>query len=139
MDAQRYLKQWDKLDKMIRNKDMEAEQWRIIARGLPWQAEGDRVKASGSKQKMADAVHRYTDIEREIAELEKKMKEITDTIEQLPAERYDILHKSYIQGMSFKVIAVNKKKSYAWVTKNHKKALQEVEEILERRNDECEL
>ena len=136
MDAQEYMLQWDKFNKMIQNKKEEVRKERDKAQGTTGQSDGDRVQSSGSKQKMADAVHRYTDLEREIDGLEQKKREIINTIEQLPGDLYDVLHKYYIQSLSLKAIAVSVGKSYSWASTHHRQALKCLGEILERSRNE---
>lgn len=126
-----------KLDRLIENKLIEKEQWKAIATGTVTNPEGDRVKSTGSKQKMADAICRYVDIEQEINEYIDRLvdtkQEVIKTIEQLDVVEYDLLHKIYIQGNGFDVVADMYDKSYSWVTTIHGRALKQVQDILENR------
>lgn len=132
-----YLMQVGKLNKLIQNKLAEKDQWRAIATNTTTHSDGERVQSSGSKQKMADAVVRYVEIEREIDrcidEYIERKQEVIRTIEQLPANEYDVLHKIYIQGIFLEDVAEIYGKSYSWVTTVHGKALKRVQDILERR------
>ena len=137
MTAKEYLLQVKKLDMMISNKLQEVEHWKCIATSTTTSGDGERVQASGSQQKMADAVARYMDIERDINaaidELVDRRQEIIQTIEQLPVTEYDILHKVYIQGQDFSVVADGYDKTYSWVTTVHGRGLKHLQNILNRR------
>lgn len=136
-EAQIYLEQADKLNAMIENKMAEKEQWRGVALGITARSDGERVQSSGSQQKMANAIDRVVDLEAEINALIDKLidtkLEIVRTIEQLNATEYDVLHKRYIQGMTFDEIGVAKRKSKSWATTVHGRALQNLNVILVER------
>ena len=132
--AQEYLEQVDKLNAMIENKMAEVKQWRDIALGITSNSEGERVQSSGSKQKMSDAIDRVIDLQAEINALIDRLidlkQEIIKTIELLNATEYDVLHKRYIQGMTFDEIGAAKHKSKSWATTVHGRALQNLNVIL---------
>lgn len=136
MRAKEYLRQLEKLDKMIQNKMVEQEQWKNIATGVTAQM-GERVQSSGSQQKMSDAVNRYIDLEAEINDcidnLIDTKKDIISVIEQLPAVEYDVLHKVYVQYLTLDDVADIYGKTYSWATTAHGRALKHVQEILDKR------
>lgn len=137
MDAKQFLKQLKKLDKLIENKLIEKQQWMAIATGTTSQIGGERVQSSGSQQKMADAVIKYIGIEHEIDEfidlLVDKKQAVIEVIEQLEATEYDLLHKKYVQYLSFDEIADVYDKTYSWVTTIHGRALKSVQKILDEK------
>ena len=137
MRAKDYLLQISKIDRMITNKIAEVEHWKSVAAGTGTYSDSDRVQSSGSKQKMADAVVRYVAIEEEINQaidlLVDKKQEVIRTIEQLNENEYDILHKIYVQGVTFQEIAADMEKSYSWVTSVHGRALSNLQRILNER------
>lgn len=133
MDAKRYLEQYTKIDAVILNKTVEAEQWEALAQTITAQMGGERVQSSGSQQKMADAIDKCIDIKAEIEKLVNKKKEIVNTIEELPMAEYDILHKVYIQGKNFKEIQVEGINTYSWVTTTHGRALHNLQKMLDER------
>lgn len=137
--AQEYLEQIPKLNAMIENKMAEQEQWRGVALGITARSEGERVQSSGSQQKMADALDRVVDLQAEINGLIDRLvdqkNEIISTIEQLNATEYDVLHKRYIQGMTFDEVGAAKGKSKSWATTVHGRALQNLNKILEEREN----
>lgn len=139
MKAIDYLKQIEKLDTLIQNKLAEKARWKDVALGITTTTDGERVQSSGSQQKMADAINRCIDIEREIDlfvdTLVDLKKEIIRTIEQLNPTEYDVLHKRYIQNMTFDEIAEAKRKSKSWATTVHGRALQSVQRILDDREN----
>lgn len=137
MKAKDYLKQLEKMDTIIQNKMIEKTQWKEVALGVTAHSDGERVQSSGSKQKMSDAVIKYVDTEKEIDRLIDRFvdskKEIIATIEQLNATEYDVLHKRYIQGMTFDEIGAARDRSRSWATTVHGRALQSVQRILDAR------
>lgn len=133
MKAKAYLEQYMKIDPIIVNKFYEAEQWDALASSITAQMSEERVQSSGNQQKMEDAIIKSVDIKEQIKKLIDTKKEIVKTIESLPAAEYDILHKVYIQGKSFKAIEWESGNSYSWVTTVHGRALQAVQRILDER------
>lgn len=135
--AQEYLEQVDKLNAMIENKAAEVKQWRDVALGITTNTEGERVQSSGSQQKMSDAIDRVVDLQAEINSMIDRLiglkQEIIKTIELLNATEYDVLHKRYIQGMTFDEIGAVKNKSKSWATTVHGRALQNLNVILDER------
>lgn len=138
MRAKDYLKQLEKLDMIINNKLAEKAQWKAIALGVTASSEGERVQSSGRPSKMADAIDKCVDMEAEIDSLVDKLvavkHDITSMIEQLNATEYDVLHKRYVQYLSYAEIAEVKRKTFSWVTTVHGRALKNVQRILDERN-----
>lgn len=138
MKAQEYLEQVDKLEAIIQNKMIEKAQWRDIALNITGRYEGERVQSSGNKQKMSDAADRMIEIDREInrvidEQINARL-EIIKTIEQLKTVEYDLLHKIYIDHMTFKEVAAAKDKSVSWATTVHGRALQSLQRLLNERH-----
>lgn len=137
MKAKDYLKQLQKLDKLIENKLAEKDQWRAIATSTTQQMSADRVQSSGNPQKMADAVCKIIEIESEIDACVDRLvdikKEVINTLERLNPTEYDLLHKVYVQYMTFDEVAGKKGKSYSWVTTVHGRALKNVQNMLDER------
>ena len=137
MNAKLYLKQLKKLDLMINNKIIEKQQWKAIATGTTPKYGGERVQTSSSQQKMADAVCKYIEIEAEIDRCIDKLvdtrKEIISVIEQLDMTEYDVLHKIYVQYMSFYDVADIYDRTYSNITTIHGRALKKVQDILDEK------
>ena len=116
---------------------MEVAHWKAVATGTTVCSEGDRVQSSGSKQKMADAICRYMQMEDEInAAIDRLVdtkQEIIETIESLPIDEYDLLHKIYVQKKELFEAATEMDRSYRWATSIHGRALAKVQKILDER------
>lgn len=140
--AKDYLKQLQKLDRLIENKLAEKDQWKAMATYTTQQMTIDRVQVSGNPQKMADAVYKIIEIEAEIDACIDKLvdtkREVIGTLERLNPTEYDLLHKVYVQYMTFDDVALKKGKSYSWVTTVHGRALKNVQDILDERKKECD-
>jgi DNA-directed RNA polymerase specialized sigma24 family protein len=137
LSAFEFLNELKKIDAMIKNKEIEIEQWKSIATSSTVHSDGERVQSSGSKQKMADAVIEFVDIAAEV-EVEKnrliqKKRDIIRVIEQLPATQYDLLHKIYVQCFTLAEAADMEMKSYSWAKNVHRKGLANVQKILDER------
>lgn len=132
MEAKRYLEEYKKIDTMILNKTIEAEQWEALAQSITANMGGEKVQSSSNQQKMQDYICNKIDIEAEIDALIAKKQDITDTIALLPMADYNILHKVYIQSLSFKEIASDEK-DYSNVTTAHGRALQRLQKVLDGR------
>lgn len=141
MKAKDYLRQLQKLDKLIENKLAEKEQWKAMATSTTQQLTADRVQTSGNPQKMADAICKMIEIEGEIDacidRLVDTKQEVIATLERLNPTEYDLLHKVYVQYFTFDDVAIKMNKSYSWVTTVHGRALKNVQRMLdERKNNE---
>lgn len=136
MRATDFLKQVGKIDRMIANKLEEIERWHTLATLTTASMMGDRVQASSSQQKMADAtvecVAIEQDLQRDIKRLQKTLREVTEVIEQLDENQYDVLHKAYIQGLTLQQIADLQGKTRSGVSNIHRKAIKNVQAILDR-------
>ena len=90
---------------------------------------------------MADAVSAAVDIDKEIKEdtqeIVRLKSEVIQTIEQLDAEEYDVLHKVYVQYYTLYEAARKLGRSKSWAYKVHKKAIRNVQEILNGREKGC--
>lgn len=138
MDAKTYLSSVRKLDLQIKNKLIEKQQWKEIALGITANMDGERVQSSGTKDKMASAVEKCVDMEQEIDSLIDKLidtkKEVVQVIESLDNPYYyDLLHRIYIQFMSFEEVADHYGRDYTTITTAHGRALKSVQAILERK------
>ena len=140
-EVKEYLSRIDDIDTRIRNKHIEKAQHHAlmmdIATTITANMGGERVQSSGSKHRMADTVDDkltyIQKIDKRIAELEKEKEEIISTVELLPKDEYDIIHKCYVQHMSLKEVAAERKESYSSTTTIHGTALKQLGRILEKR------
>lgn len=142
MRAKEYLNEIAKIDKMIKNKAAEIEHWKAVAESTTVYSEGEHVQSTSTGQKLANAVVKYVTIQEELEEDVNRLiavrREVIHTIEQLDSEKYDILHKRYVQCKSFKEIAIEINNTVSWVTTKHGRALQDVQRILEKKSMNCD-
>lgn len=137
MKAEDYLKQIEKLDALIENKQAEVMRWREVANNTSVNMSGDKVGSFGNHDAMANAICTYLDLEREeIDSLLTERKEILKTIEQLPPMQYRVLFNMYAQYEQFKTlkdIAVKYDCSYSTARGTHERALKRLQRILDER------
>ena len=142
MKAKQYLMQVQKLDSIIENKIQESLKWKSVATNItPVYGGGDGGHTPGNnQQKMECAIVKYIGIEEELSEVilkcQQKKNEISRTIEALPPNEYDVLHKVYVQHNDFNSVADAKGKSYSWVISVHGIALKHLQKILDERGEQ---
>ena len=139
MNAKDFLRQIRKLDRLIENKLIEVQQWKDIANNTTANLTGERVQSTSNPHKIADAISRYIDLEREINQdidrLIETKKDVISVIEQLNALEYDIIHKIYVQYLTFDEVAFACKHSKSWATTIHGRALKHIQNILDQREE----
>jgi len=139
--AQLYLERIEGLNDDIENKLAEIRQWNDIALCITTNAEGERVQSSGNPQKMANAMDKVVDCKREANEMIDALidykQEVINTIKLLNATESNVLHKRYIQGMTYDEIGASKRKTKSWATTVHGRALQNLNKILEAREQKA--
>ena len=133
MTAEEYVKRIQRIDVIVHNKLYEHARWVGVAEGLNGASVGDRVQASRNLQKIPDAIGKYIDIEGEIRALELERQSIMQTIEKLPAIEYEVLYMFYVKDCSLKEIAYHFKRSYDWAKARKKKALQLLQDMLDKK------
>lgn len=142
MESKDFLKQVKTLDKRIKNKLIEKQQWHDLALTITANMGGEKVQSSGSQSKMADAVEVCVDMEgeilREVINLRNTKTKVIQTIERLDnATAYDVLHMRYIQHLSLQDVADHYKKDYSWATTVHGRALRYLQAILDKEKDDA--
>lgn len=132
MNAKEYLAQIDKIFIQIANVLEKINRWKDIANNTSACMSGERVQSSEHRGATENAICTYMDMEREsLAELNRRKEQIFNTLKRLPQDEYYILSKIYVQKQSLKVICIEKKKSYSWATTTHRKALNNLQKILD--------
>lgn len=133
MKAKWFLMKIEDIDAKIEGRAFEIVQLKLIASGRTAQWGSERVQSSGSQQKMADAIAKYIDYENdpEIKVLLELKQYIIDIMKKLPTKYYKLLHKIYVQGMTIRDIYLQEHMSRSWGDSNHKKALKELQIILD--------
>lgn len=155
MDAIEFLEQIKKIDKMIKNKEIERGQcltdamnttsggkgvWVKLPNGkYEWQ-NMEKVQSSGKKDPMGDAVSEAMDdmneITAEIEVLKQKKKKIIKVIELLPVDQYAVLHLVYVQGFTLKAAAIEEGRGDGWAKKKKKDGIASVQRILDEQEEE---
>ena len=131
--AKEYLEKIWHNERIIRNKQIERKYWMELASGITASMVGERVQSSKTSHPMENKVVEAALIDQEIDRLKKEIAEIIATIEQLPVEEYDFLHKVYVQHLSLKTVQAESERSYSWVTTTHSRALKNLQYILDER------
>lgn len=140
MNAKEYLLQGKHYASVIENTLREIQHYKDMAKVLSFVNDGIKVQTSGKGDRVADGVVKYVDLERELHETiidaQRKQREVVDTIRKLPPAQYDVLHRIYVQGMLLKHIETDMKRSHTWVCNTHRKALENLQIILDQRTAE---
>ena len=130
MNAERFLEDLKKVIVLIENKKAEAEQWQILAEGNGCNGEGERVQTSNNGKAMETAIVNKISAEREVEILKVQLRTMIKTIERLPADEYDLIHKVYVQDFTLKQFARMKNRGSTWASVKHKSAKRHLQEIL---------
>lgn len=132
MKTQEYLKQIERLDRMIQNKLSEISQLKHMAMSITIAPKEVNVQTSSDKDKMGSAISKLVDLEKETDELVDeyidKRKRIIEQIEGIrDTNMYHVLSERYIARKDLSTIAVEMGYSFKQVCRIHGKALIEFE------------
>jgi hypothetical protein len=135
VNAKTYLEYIAKANAHIQNKLVEVYQLRCLAESITAPMGTEPVQTSGASDKVGKIAAKIVDLEDEINALIDKYiddkQERIAVIEQINEPlQYNILHKHYVQGMRFKEIAEEEHYSEVHINKQHQKALEKVQKIL---------
>lgn len=137
MRAEVFMELYEKMSAMIDTKKLQIIKLKESATKTTVQGFEERVQSSGSKDKIGNAVADYTDKERELQwevnDCQRVQTEIEKLLECLPTAEYKVLYKRYVECKELYIIADEVNKSYSWVSKNKRKGLKHVQEILDER------
>ena len=140
MTALKMLRELKKIETLIKNKRIECLQWRDLAHSVTANVGGEKVQSTSNPQKMAEAIHRCIELEeqtnREIERLIVKKQEVIRLIEHLPEPEYDVIHRIYVQNESQKDVMYARKKSRTWVDNTHDRAIEMLDDILKKEQEE---
>lgn len=113
MSNEEYLGMIEKLNLLISNKILEKEELFTIATKTTQDNDG-MPHATGTSDKVGNStvkiVEKEAEIDRVIDLFYDLKQEIIGQIQKLPAEEYDVLHKSFVQGIALSTIAEEKNK-----------------------------
>lgn len=135
MSTKEYLKQLQKMDVMIKQRQQEKDEIRAMLGSIgSFDYSKDRVQTSPSGDaQYVKMIERITDIDKEIARLiEKyadKKHEIISQIQSLENNKHiEILYKRYVEFKQPKIIADETSYTYQYVILLHGNALKEFSE-----------
>ncbi len=136
MSNEEYLGMIEKLNLLINNKILEKEELFTIATKTTQENDG-MPHASGTSDKVGNGtvkiLEKESEIDRVIDLFYDLKQEIIGQIQKLPADEYDVLHKSFVQGMSIATIAEEKGKHFDTIKSIRRKGIRNVR-ILESKN-----
>lgn len=132
MKVKEYLKQIEKLDKCIDQKQIECDSLRLLAESTGGIQYGERVQTSPQGDMLEKKVVKYVQMEQEINDMINKFVDlkhkIIDEIQGLSEVKHiDVLFKKYVQYKSLEQIAVEMNYSYPYIKELHGYALQDFE------------
>lgn len=132
MQTQDYLRQIERLDRMIQNKLCEINQLKCMATSITVAPKEVNVQASSDKDRLGNTVSKLVDLERETDELVDKYivkrKKIIGQIDDIKdTNMYHVLSERYIARKDFSTIAVEMGYSFRQVCRIHGSALNEFE------------
>lgn len=134
MKTQDYLKQIERLDRMIQNKLSEICQLKHMATSITMSPKEVNVQVSSDKDRMGSAVAKLVDLEKETDELVDyyidKRKHIIKQIDSIEdANMYHVLSERYIMRKDLSTIAVEMGYSFKQICRIHGNALVEFERL----------
>jgi hypothetical protein len=143
MNADEFLKQIERADKVISNKLYEVQRLRVLAVSTTVPTDREVVQTSGVSDKVGNIVAKIIDLENEINELIDEYVDLQrlciSIIESVKNPvQYTVLHKHYVQYKSFAEIAEEEHYSYDGIMKVKRKALEQVDAILMKISHEAE-
>lgn len=132
MDTKAYLKQIERLDRMIQNKLVEIYQLKTIACNATVSNENERVQTSADKDRLGSTVAKIIDLEKEtdilVTDFVNKRKHIVEQIDRIEdINMYHVLSARYVAKKTFDEIADELNYSRMQVNRIHGKALLEFE------------
>ena len=131
MEAREYLAKIEFNRIAIANKQAEKRYWLELAGGIGANASGERVQSSGDLHKMESKVIEAVLIDNEIERLKAEIMGVIRTIERLHPTEYQFLHMVYVQGKRIKEVYAEMGKSDSWATNIHRKAINNLQAILD--------
>ena len=106
MNTKRYLEQIGRIEKLIRNKNLEAQKIRELCGSPAIQTDRERIQSSGVSDPTARYATELASITRQIDWWMKKRQKIIDQIDAIEdLAVYEILEFRYVQQLSIVDIA----------------------------------
>lgn len=137
MEAKEFLRQYQEALIDIRNLEAEAEELENMAMSITVGTDGERVQSSSRQDRMAELATKIADIEIDImsrrTEALRTLQAVGKVIAAVENKNYrQLLHRRYIEGNTWERIAVAMQHNYRWILRMHGRALEKIEEILNR-------
>lgn len=136
MTAEEYLLNVRRYDTMIDNKLAEIDKLKRLADSISPELKNVVVSGSRNVHRVQDIWNKIIDLNREATEDIDRFidyrQEVINTIQKLPVQEYDVLHKHYVQYMTWDQVASAMHYSLARIMRIRKKALLNLSEILQR-------
>lgn len=136
-----YIEEWlqsvKKLDQLIDAKNAERERLMAIATSVsPRVPDGMPMSNTGTvSKKIEDTVCRLVDLDREINGIIDRYidckQAVINKLEKLPANEYGVLHRYYIQHMTYEEIACDMGYSTVHIWRIKQKALEMLKSVVE--------
>lgn len=132
MKTQDYLKQIERLDRMIQNKLAEISQLKHMATSITIEPKEVNIQTSSDKDRIGNAIAKLVDLENETDKLVNdyidKRKHIIEQIDGIKdTNMYHVLSERYIARKDLGVIAVEMGYSFKQICRIHGNALAEFE------------
>lgn len=101
MNVKKYLEQIGRIEKLVANKQLEAQKIRELCGNPAIQTDKERVQTSGISDPTARCATELASITRQIDRWMKKRQEIINQIDMVEdVEAYEVLEYRYVQQMS---------------------------------------
>ena len=137
MEAQEYLQQIGKCDRLIENKKFEIMEMRNSASLQTGFSCDTRVQTTKRPDRAENIIVGYIEREAELQEDIVKFWElrqgIIKTIELLNVKEYGVLYCLYVEGLDLRETAERFDRSYNWAAQTKKKGLDSLQKILDER------
>lgn len=135
IDSKKYLQQIRLYDSHINTKLEDLHHLKEMVTKITPTLKDDVVSCGGDQDKLGDAIAKIVDLEAEIdRDIDRYVaakQEISATLDKLTdPDQLQVLHKRYVQYMTWEQIACEMNMSYRNVCYIHGKGLQTVNQIL---------
>lgn len=142
MDTKSYLKQIERLDRMIQNKLSEISHLEDIATSITIAPKEVNVQTSSEKDRLGSSVSKLVDLKEETNKLVDdyidKRKIIISQIDSMKGTNmYHVLSERYIAKKDLSVIAVEMGYSFKQICRIHGSALSEFEKMYGEEYFDC--
>lgn len=139
MKAEKFLNQLYRLDNMIKSDKDELEELNCLATSISGNMTQERVQTSASNDRTTDIISKIIDLEKQIEEeiktfidLKKEVRGVINEVADVDEKLF--LRYRYIHFYQWKAITSQMKCSNTQVQRIKDRAIESVEQILQKRN-----